>query len=136
LNDTVVSFALLLTVLCKFNSVRVKLTMTTDFIYLGPVPSEEPCEQAAPEKPIAAGYEESKAYRDQLRRLHKNRFGCIPEAQHCRLKVQSFDSELGSYYEVVAVFDADNKAAIDAAFWLDANTPEYWDAEAKKQLGR
>jgi hypothetical protein len=37
---------------------------------------------------------------------------------------------------VKARFEDENEAAVDLAYFLEANTPEEWDAEALAEMGR
>jgi hypothetical protein len=109
--------------------------MAKDIIYLGSVPIEEACEQASPENGVAAGFQDVQVYRKQLIRLYTASHGRDLTETGCKLQLKCEDHELGSYYEVVASFDVNDEKAMEAAFWFDANSPEFWDEISKKELG-
>ena len=52
-----------------------------------------------------------------------------------RLIIKSNSHDFGCYYELVARFEEGDGKASDAAYWLEGNLPERWDAEARAALG-
>lgn len=51
------------------------------------------------------------------------------------LKMRGSAHDFGTYYEVVAYFEDDDAAAQEAAHWLEADVPEFWDEDAHIELG-
>lgn len=104
--------------------------------WLGPTPAGESCAQVGSDNYSDLAYAETKAYRNQLYRFLKSSgYTNIPSS--FRFKVVSEAHDLGSYYEVVAVFDSNDervKECHDLAHFLDNNIPEEWDDEARQEL--
>lgn len=99
-----------------------------DCLYLGPVPSEEDCEQVGKYYQPNMARAECTAYVNQLRR----QFGEEPEGARIAIKSEAHD--FGSYLEVV-VYYTDEQSA-EYAFNVENNSPSYWDAEAIEELAR
>lgn len=95
---------------------------------IGPTPCAETCEQLGPNYSPSRAKAECRAYIGQLRRM----FGDEPKGAY--LKIASNSHDFGTYYEVAVKFD-DNKEATDYAYTLESNSPEYWDDDARKELG-
>ncbi len=101
-----------------------------DYIELGPVPTDEECEQLGPTYNRKRAFSECLAFKDQLRRQFPK-----PEGVPGRLGIKSSPHDFGTYLEVVAYFDDTNEASMDWAFGIENNIPEHWDEAAKKELG-
>ena len=100
-----------------------------DTIDIGPSPHEETCAQLGQSDYEVRSYVECCAFREQLMRAYKNAHGTdIPKT--LSLRVKSFSHDFGTYREVVASFDDSDNKAVDAAYWLEANSPARWDDEA------
>lgn len=97
-----------------------------DCLYLGPVPSDEDCEQLGREYEPRRATAECTAYVNQLRR----QFGEEPEG--ARLAIKSGAHDFGTYLEVVVYYTDDQSA--EYAFNVENNSPAYWDAEAIEEL--
>jgi len=112
-----------------------------DYIHIGPVPIDESCAQVGRANYRAQARIECRVFKEQLERK-------FPDGEFV---VKSFPHEFGTYFEVVAYFedeeridfnfgtyevDRDTKAlrAREAAFEAEANTPTNWDKEAKAKL--
>lgn len=101
-------------------------------MYYGPTPCSEECVQTTdPDYPLKAR-RECGVWVGQLTRALEKEFGEVPEGLNLRIKGERHD--FGTYYEVVGVFHTDDREAVDAAFWLEANAPEEWDEQAKKEI--
>jgi hypothetical protein len=106
----------------------------TERIEFGPTPVSETCEQVG-----TNGYDPDKArrechaYKGQLGRVLRRRFPV--SSQRVTLRVVSTHHDFGTYYEVAALVDSHDNGAVTAAFWLEGNQPELWDAEAQQELG-
>lgn len=103
--------------------------------WLGPTPAGESCAQVGDDNYGVLAYAETTAYKNQLYRLLKENFKNIPES--FRFKVSREEHDLGSYYEVVAMFDSndpDAKTCHDIAIFIDNNVPEEWDDRAREEL--
>lgn len=91
----------------------------SDYLNLGPVPSEEPCAQVGD-----PGYElkargECKRFIELLRR----KFG--PEPAGGKLKVKGFEHDFGRYFEVIVVYR--DQESFDYALTLEEEAPARWD---------
>lgn len=96
-----------------------------EYIELGPVPSEESCQQVGSvhHDPRLALHE-TRTYLRMLKRM-------FPEA---RLGILRFVHDFGVYRECVVYFDPMNSEEVDLAFRVEANLPEHWDERAEKEL--
>ena len=103
-------------------------------IELGPTPCDEPCAQVGSPLYEETSRLECRAYRNQLERCYVAAHGPLPDDVH--IKVKTFMHDLGEYREVVVRYDGTNQAAVNAAFWLEANMPESWDDEARLEILR
>ena len=97
----------------------------TDYIYLGPSPSNEPCVQTTDPDYELKAREECGRYADQLRRLYSAAHGGAECPAQIRVKGESHD--FGTYFEVVARFNDRDHEQMRAAFWLDEHAPENWE---------
>lgn len=97
--------------------------MTRDYLTLGSTPTAEPCAQVGQPDYMERTLQEGKRF---IRQLIKQ-FGEPPEGASLRLK--GFPHDFGTYHEVVVWYDDDYPKAVDYAFLLEAETPEYWDPE-------
>ena len=111
--------------------------MTKSRLTIGSTPWGESCAQVGhPE----SGYEERakqecRAFVRQLRRHYETAKGdLLPDS--LKLAITANPHDFGTYYDVQAVFEDEDQAAVEAAYWLEAHTPEHWDQEALlKDLG-
>jgi hypothetical protein len=100
-----------------------------DYLEIAAGPADEQVEQAnLPTTNYERMREECRAFVEQLRR----QFGEEPEG--ARLVVKRMPYGMESYYEVVCYYDRNQPASIDYAFKLERETPEKWDAEARRVL--
>lgn len=107
--------------------------MATCKMPLGCSPWGEDCAQVGTPGYGFRAVAECKALRAQLVRHYQAGCGSgLPEGVTLVTKVNPHD--YGDYFEVNVVFEDDSKAAVDAAFWLEANLPEEWDEEAQEAL--
>jgi len=101
-----------------------------DYETFGCTPVDEDCQQVGmpsydPQKARA----ECKAFIHQLRRQFGNEpFGAM-------LKIKSSLHDFGQYLEVSCMFEENEEEAVNYAYKIEANLPENWDDEAKKELG-
>jgi hypothetical protein len=95
-----------------------------DYIYLGPVPANEPCTQTTDDQYGVKAYAECSRYRDLLKRAYSE----AHDGRECpaRIMVKGESHDFGTYYEVVCKFDANDHAQCEAAYWLDSNSPTEW----------
>lgn len=99
--------------------------MRRDELALGPVPSDEPCEQLGVGYQPERAREECRRYIAQLRR----QFG--PEPEGARLKISSNPHDFGNYLEVTCVFDDSLPGAVDYAFACESEAWPEWREEEK-----
>lgn len=99
-----------------------------DYISICSSPTNESCAQVGSDNYFTQSQKELKAFINQLRR----KFGKEPGTAY--LKIKSFPHDFGTYHEVVCYYNDEDEEAINYAFKLESETPEYWDEEAKKEL--
>ena len=101
-----------------------------NFETLSCVPCDEDCQQVGMDS-----YEPTKAKAECRAFLHQliRQFGNPPEG--ARLTIKSFPHDWGNYMEVCGVFDENIEEAVNYVYNIEANLPENWDEEAKKELG-
>lgn len=100
-----------------------------DYMNIGSVPAGEDCQQVGtPQYDHTKARAELNAFRNQLRRT----FGDEPGS--ARIAIKGFPHDFGTYHEIVVNYDDQDEEAIDYAFKLQAEMPESWDEEAKKEL--
>ena len=100
--------------------------MEKQHISLGAVPAYEPCAQVGQD-----GYEdmaraECRRYAALLRDTYIEFHGAIP--QGLRVRVKSYPHDFGVYFDVVAEYHPDDDDAVEAAVWLENNSPMQWPA--------
>jgi len=103
--------------------------MSTDFLYLGPVPCDENCAQVGEPDYRRISSIEMEAYIEQIHRI-------FPEIEDSNVVIRKkwFNHDFGSYGEVIAVYDEDDKSAYELALNIEYNLPFKWDAESIKYL--
>lgn len=101
---------------------------TIDWMELGPTPAGEKCASIGEDDFEQQSRIECAAFKAQLERL-------FPKA---RFRVKSFNHDFGTYREVCValetLYDENNNEIEPIAYEVEANTPELWDNEAKKEL--
>lgn len=100
-----------------------------DWIELGPTPAGESCAQVGQNSYAEQARKEGRAYINQLERMFPNPPGSA------RFALKSFPHDFGTYFEVCVVYNDDSEAEWDFAFEVERNLPEFWDDEAKVELG-
>ena len=102
---------------------------------IGCSPYGEECAQVGTENYTIRAREECHAYKNQLFRLIEKQFNKTrDELPDGFLGVKISAHDFGCYHEVVARYNDNDTDAEEIAYWLEANSPEYWDDEAKKEL--
>lgn len=101
-----------------------------DYLSIGPTPTGEDCAQVGSENYLERARRECKVFIAQLKRV----FGEPPFGAH--LSITSNPHDFGSYLDVAVVYHDDVEEAVKYAFKVEAETPEYWDEEAKKELDK
>ena len=101
-----------------------------EYLELGPTPSGEDCVQVGSDNYHDLYGAEAKAYIEQLKRQFPN----VPPGASFGIK--SFSHDFGTYHEVVVKYNEDSEEAINFAFNVENNAPEYWDATAKEELNK
>jgi hypothetical protein len=106
--------------------------MTTSKLLIGATPWDEACAQVGTEGYRDRAVKECRAFLKQLERHYTAEIGGeLP----CRLVIEAHPHDFGSYHEVSAVFADDSKEAVEAAYWLEAHSPEKWDSDSRAELG-
>lgn len=94
---------------------------TTDFLFIGSSPPDEPCVQ------VLSGTDNYSAQRLQclayIKALRK-KLGPEPAGALLKLKRQSHD--FGDYVEVVCHFNTENEAAVKYAYDCESSGPQTW----------
>lgn len=92
-----------------------------DYLNIGSTPTEEECFPCG--HPLA--HRECRIYCEQLKR----------EFPRGVFTVKSFPHDFGSYYEVVAWYNAEEESeAMTAAFDAESSAHPYWDAYAAPEI--
>lgn len=97
-------------------------------------PADEKCAQVGSPDYYEHATIECQVYRRQLLRLYKAEHNGEGLPEGCTLRIKSNSHDAGTYHEVGIRFDDNNPAAVNAAYWIDANIPSHWDEEAKREL--
>lgn len=92
---------------------------------IGSVPFGEPCAQVGQPDYAERAKLECVALMRQIARTH-------PPPPGGALVVEGHPHDFGTYYEVSVRFEPE---AQDWAFLVEANTPEFWDADSLRHLG-
>jgi len=100
-----------------------------DHLYLGPVPYAENCSQLGSENFVYKSTIECEAYINQLKRM----FPSPQKDNYFKIKWNNHD--FGMYPEVIVYYDNEDSDSADFALNAERNGPEFWDEEAKKEIG-
>jgi len=103
--------------------------MARDYYALGGTPAGEPCAQVGKDEYYERMRKETKAYIGQLQRM----FPDGPDGAFFKRK--TFPHDFGDYHEVCLIFDSDDESHCEYMHKIDTELPEYWDKEAKQELG-
>lgn len=95
-----------------------------DQLSLGPVPSDEDCQQVGTDS-----YDPKKAREECLRYINAIRKQHGPEPEGARLRITSNPHDFGTYLDVVVDYDEDSDAAIEYAFKVEGDCPTHWPEE-------
>jgi hypothetical protein len=109
-----------------------------DYIELGSTPTDEQCAQLGKSDDYdLRAAQECAAYINQLWRILELQFALTRDSNPYQFSLvrKSNRHDFGTYYEVAVRYDDNDKHAVEVAFWLDGNTPNKWDDEARKELG-
>ena len=98
-----------------------------EYVYLGPTPAMEPCADAI--KQPDQSKRECRVHKHMLQRLFP-----IPANIPAWFVVKGSQHEWGTYYEVAVKYDDTKEAAIDFAYGVEEQLPEYWDEQAIREL--
>lgn len=104
--------------------------MAYDYIDIGPSPSGEDCAQVGEIDYRKKAIMEMNAFMHQIER----EFSSLFENTSIFMKKKFYEHDFGSYGSVVICYDIDDPKAVDAAFTIEANTPEYWDDKAIEEI--
>ena len=102
-----------------------------DRLEIGCTPSAEDCEQ------LGEGYSSHKAALEcnAFKRQLYRQFPELVDHPTVRLVIRNNYHDFGTYPEVAVSFDDNDESGIDLAYRIESNMPEYWDDEAKAELG-
>ncbi|QLE46539.1 hypothetical protein FD723_40720 (plasmid) [Nostoc sp. C052] len=102
-----------------------------DRLEISATPPEEECLQVGIDDYPKKGRQQCNVFKQQLERQ-------FPIPQHLEeilyFAVISCPHDFGSYYNVCVKFDGNNEEAVNYAYNVEANTPAYWDEDAKTEL--
>jgi hypothetical protein len=85
-----------------------------DYLNIGSTPNEEDCAQVGSKNYQKRALKECQAYMEQIRKHY-------PEPDNGYLKVKGFPHDFGTYYEVVAYYDPEDKASSRWAFDIEGD---------------
>lgn len=102
--------------------------MARGSVELGPCPyNEEPIQVNDRKNYLPQMVNQSARYARQLHRMFD-----MPDGM--RFQVKAFPHEMGSYTEVVVVYDDENAEHHNELQIIECNLPAYWDEVAKDEL--
>lgn len=99
-----------------------------DYIDIGPTPHGESCAQVGDADYPDRSLTECLVFKAQL-------VSMFPPPPGASIVVRGHPHDFGTYREVAVRYDPSLGKATDYAFMLEANSPEFWDAESLAQLG-
>lgn len=99
---------------------------------LGPTPSGETCAQLGVNYDSSRAKKECRVFIEQLRRTFAEPLESVYGVD---FMVTSNPHDFGIYHEVAVTYDEDDEAAVELAFHIESNTPEWWDEQSKAALG-
>lgn len=103
--------------------------MSTDYVYIGETPCNEPCQQVGTDHYDAImAKAECRAFINQLRR----QLGTEPDGAQFKIKSEPHDA--GNYLSVVCQFNPNIEEAAEYAYRAEEECPENWDKEALQEL--
>ena len=100
-----------------------------DSLSLAPTPVGEDCAQLGSADYFERARKECRAFVNQLVR----EFGEPPMGT--RFKIARNPHDFGTYLEVEIEYDPDREDSAEYAYRVEAELPEFWDEEAKLELG-
>ena len=92
------------------------------------VPSDEPCAQVGSDNYMANARIEADVFRDQIYRV----FGDPPVGTGIR--VNSNPHDFGTYLDLQIVYDDSSDESCEWTCKVEAELPQTWDEEARRQL--
>lgn len=104
--------------------------MAYDYIDIGPSPAGEGCAQVGDDDYREVCLMEMTAFMNQIHR----EFSSLFENANILLKKKFYPHDFGSYGSVVICYNPDDDESVNAAFTIEANTPEYWDDKAIEEI--
>ena len=90
-------------------------------IELGQTPSNEICAEVGINNYEIIAKKNCQRFINLLRKT----FG--PEPENTKLKIKQFNNDFGIYYEVVYIYDPNNKTSSNYAFNCEHNAPLNWN---------
>lgn len=103
--------------------------MLLEYIELGPTPCEEDCAQLGTEDFRKRATKEMHAYVNQLYRQFADAY-----ENGVTFKIKWFNHDFGTYGEVCAFWDMDDRKATEYVYSVEGKLPSNWDDEAIKEL--
>lgn len=100
-----------------------------EYLEIGSTPAGEACVQVGDPTYFSRYRKECQAFINQLRR----QLG--PEPEGATLTIKGFPHDFGTYHEVVCRYDDRYPDSVQYAYDCEAKAPEYWDEDAKIELG-
>jgi len=110
---------------CAGNFALLRETLM-EYLNIGSAPYAEDCAQVGRPDYDTQAKRECQAFIRQIERA-------FPPPESAYLKVKGFPHDFGRYYEVVCCYS--NDTGLDYAYLVEAQAPEFWDDEARKELG-
>lgn len=99
-----------------------------EYIVIGSSPASETCAQVGAPDYHEQNRRELQVFKHQIERMYPEQCKLV------RLGTKKFAHDFGPYTELVAFYEDSIQSQIDAAYDLE-HIPEYWDEQAKIELG-
>jgi hypothetical protein len=106
-----------------------------DRIIIECTPVMEDCVQVGDPNYEMVARLEAETFREQLFRTWKDNKR-VPVPNGLKINVKRNRHDFGVYYSIEIVYDDQDHAEEQAAYWFEENQPEYWDFDSKNKLGR
>lgn len=100
-----------------------------DIMSIGATPLEETCAQVGSIDYEARSIRECRVFRRMLERIKP-----VPPGVKAQYRIKAFAHDFGSYREVCVQYDANDAAAVEFTYGLEASTPARWDDLAIAEL--
>ena len=94
-----------------------------DYVSIASAPTNEDCTQVGSADYYTTAKEECKRFIELIRKV------CGEEPETAKLAIRSNPHDFGTYFDVVCYFDNEDEVGEDYAYFVESNSPEFWNEE-------